>query len=442
VVYEKYKDSIPELADLFTPGAGGKPASSAYPYIERAPTGRSKCMTCNKTIAKDEERLAIERTFESFGATHTGPGFMHLACAQPEQVTVARAKQKDAGKPVAAAQAKAAPKPPPPPKDFELAIIEKPDDAAGYLVWGDALQSENDPLGTLIAASSAAKKTVFTAALKKHQKALFSAAVLKELQRGEVEFEWRHGVVHTVRFFGNDRRREDGADARLTALMNDVFSARAVRFVRNVELGVDHSWWRNDDDLLRLAWALGPIAKAAPPVLDSLTLGTADEPCKLGGVQQVFAACSRISKLVLNGDVLSWGGIQGPALTTLELNGDIAVDTITGLSAFPKLSTLSLKAIRSHAEPRPFAEALGKLPSLQHLTVRDYVQAEPFVVALAASPVLGKLKSLTLDLRNLGAKGVAALTKNAAALKKTRVSIENSKASRSALDELKKAMSV
>lgn len=440
VVYEKYKDQIPELAELYTPGAGGKPASSAYPYLERAPSGRSKCMTCNEAIAKDEERLAVERTFESFGATHTGPGFMHLKCADPKLVAEARAKGESV-KPTQPAKPVAAKPKPPPPKDFELAIIANPDDAAGYLVWGDALQSENDPLGALIAAAAAEKKSLFTAALKKQQKAVLGEAAVKALKDGVLELEWRHGVVHTLKIVVEDRGREADPTSRLATLMTDVLSRKALRFVRTFSVAVERRFWEADDDLQRLGWALDPLAKAALPLLRTIFLGSEAEPCAIGGVAHVFAACPRVEHFTLFGDAVSWAALEAPALSKLELHGDLTLDVVKALSTLPKLQTLTLEVVRSHVEPRPFAEALKiGFPALREFTLKDYVQLDAFTELLAASPLLPRLAALTLDGRNLGAKGVAALTAKAPAFKTTKVKLLHGKASKSALDALAKAL--
>ncbi|MFT3709029.1 MAG: hypothetical protein QM817_15385 [Archangium sp.] len=447
VVFDKYKEQIPELAQLWTPKAGGGGAggtsAGSYPYIEKASTGRSKCMTCNEAIVKDDERLAVERTVEVNGFSRTGPGYMHLKCAKPEDVAAARAKQ--GAKPVAAEQPKpvapAAVKKAPPPKDHELGIIQKPDDASGYLVWGDALQSENDPLGALIAAASSGKASMFTSTLKKTRKAVLGDAICKALDDQELELEWRYGVVHKLRVACEEGYREEDAAERLTALMTDVFAHRAFRFVREIELGVDQMWWRSTDDLLRMSWALEPIAKAAPPVLRSLTLGTEDTACQMGGVHHVLAACPRLEKLVIHGDAVSWSSLQGPVLTTLEHHGDLTVDSVKAFAQLPSLTSLTLDVVRSHGEPRPVVAALEAAKKLEQFTLKNYVQADEFLSLFAKSPVLKTLTSLTLDCRNIGGNSVAALTANAKSFPKgAKVSVLNSKASKSTLDALEAAL--
>lgn len=56
-----------------------KPAG--FPYVDRAPTGRAKCMVCGQPIEKESLRVAVERELE-VGATMTkGAGYLHPTCA-------------------------------------------------------------------------------------------------------------------------------------------------------------------------------------------------------------------------------------------------------------------------------------------------------------------------------------------------------------------------
>lgn len=138
---------------------------------------------------------------------------------------------------------------------------------------------------------------------------------------------------------------------------------------------------------------------------------------------------------------MSWASLEAPALSRLELHGDLTLDMVKALSALPKLEALTLDVVRSHVEPRAFAEALKTgCPALREFTLKDYVQVEAFTELLAASPLVPRLAALTLDGRNLGAKGVAALTAKAAAFKATKVTLLHGKASKSALEALAKAL--
>jgi predicted nucleic acid-binding Zn ribbon protein len=53
-----------------------------FPYAERAPTGRSKCLACGTAIEKDALRVAIEREVDTGAFVTKGAGYLHLACAK------------------------------------------------------------------------------------------------------------------------------------------------------------------------------------------------------------------------------------------------------------------------------------------------------------------------------------------------------------------------
>ncbi len=57
---------------------GAKPAG--FPYADRAPTGRAKCMQCEEAIAKDTFRVAVEREIDTGAMVTRGAGYMHPKC--------------------------------------------------------------------------------------------------------------------------------------------------------------------------------------------------------------------------------------------------------------------------------------------------------------------------------------------------------------------------
>ncbi len=84
-VLDAYPGEVPNRAELDAaianpPKASGGP-KAAYPYAERASTGRSKCIQCDEPIAKDELRVAVEREVDTGTFTRTGPGYLHAKCA-------------------------------------------------------------------------------------------------------------------------------------------------------------------------------------------------------------------------------------------------------------------------------------------------------------------------------------------------------------------------
>ncbi len=65
------------MAEALKKGAA-KPAG--FPYSERAPTGRAKCMQCQEPIAKDTFRVAIEREIDTGAMVTRSAGYLHPKC--------------------------------------------------------------------------------------------------------------------------------------------------------------------------------------------------------------------------------------------------------------------------------------------------------------------------------------------------------------------------
>ena len=51
-----------------------------FPYVDRAPTGRAKCMQCEEAIEKGSFRVAVERELEIGGNVTRGAGYLHPRC--------------------------------------------------------------------------------------------------------------------------------------------------------------------------------------------------------------------------------------------------------------------------------------------------------------------------------------------------------------------------
>ncbi len=58
-----------------------KKSQSKYPYGERAPTGRARCIQCTQPIAKDAFRVAVEMEIVTGAFTRMGAAYLHPACA-------------------------------------------------------------------------------------------------------------------------------------------------------------------------------------------------------------------------------------------------------------------------------------------------------------------------------------------------------------------------
>ena len=53
----------------------GRAKPGGFPYTDRAPTGRAKCMQCEEPIAKDSFRVAVEREIDTgYAVEHEASG--------------------------------------------------------------------------------------------------------------------------------------------------------------------------------------------------------------------------------------------------------------------------------------------------------------------------------------------------------------------------------
>ena len=60
--------------------ASGKAKPGGFPYVDKAPTGRARCMQCEEPIAKDSWRVAVEREIETGAMQQRSAGYLHAAC--------------------------------------------------------------------------------------------------------------------------------------------------------------------------------------------------------------------------------------------------------------------------------------------------------------------------------------------------------------------------
>jgi uncharacterized protein (TIGR02996 family) len=231
--------------------------------IEQAKTDRSSCRQCGQRIAKGEHR---------FGNDDLNALWYHLGCAEAGKP---RAFKPFATKAAALmAKTPAAPKPAAKkPKaaagrdaDLEARLIANPDDDT-LAVFADALQSNGDPWGELIALELAGKEQ----AAKKILKANLDSLVGSFAPR---MFEWRRGFIDRIGLEPRASRsvQQDTLDKTL--------GLRTAVLVR--ELGIP---LKLDDDFVAFlnrrvpptvkkifTWLVNPIGKLALPNLERLDL--------------------------------------------------------------------------------------------------------------------------------------------------------------------------
>jgi len=60
--------------------AKGRAKPGGFPYADKAPTGRARCMQCQQAIEKDSLRVAVEREIDTGAMVTRGAGYMHPGC--------------------------------------------------------------------------------------------------------------------------------------------------------------------------------------------------------------------------------------------------------------------------------------------------------------------------------------------------------------------------
>lgn len=81
---DEYGGDVPNRDELDKAMAdaikGGKAKPGGFPYVDKAPTGRARCMQCEEPIEKASFRVAVEREVDTGAFTTRGAGYLHPKC--------------------------------------------------------------------------------------------------------------------------------------------------------------------------------------------------------------------------------------------------------------------------------------------------------------------------------------------------------------------------
>ena len=81
---DAYPGDVPDRAALDKAMADalakGRAKPGGFPYADKAPTGRARCMQCQQAIDKDSLRVAVEREIDTGTMIQKGAGYMHPKC--------------------------------------------------------------------------------------------------------------------------------------------------------------------------------------------------------------------------------------------------------------------------------------------------------------------------------------------------------------------------
>ncbi len=81
---DQYPGTVPNRAELDKlmqdALSKGRAKPGGFPYADKAPTGRARCIQCSQPIEKDSIRIAIEREIDTGAMVTKGAGYMHPKC--------------------------------------------------------------------------------------------------------------------------------------------------------------------------------------------------------------------------------------------------------------------------------------------------------------------------------------------------------------------------
>lgn len=268
---------------------------------------------------------------------------------------------------------------------LEAAILEQPNDAARYAVYGDWLQAQGDPRGELVsvqAALASTKDTKRFLELKQTEQRLLEGVTAELGDVRQVTFGWRYGFVNKVEL------RLDVP--QVTGAVTSLLKHPALRFVQGVRSllpGLDQTP------------VVEALIESPPPLLNRLEL-------IMGGAKNLAtfrATFPRLEHFVIEGletmaldakVLLGW-----PELRTLELSGLPLTDALAEvLRAAPwkklRRVVLTPTSTRERATLVDDVAAVLALPELRHIGLSAYIDGA--VAAVAKRPNLSALQDLEL----------------------------------------------
>jgi uncharacterized protein (TIGR02996 family) len=291
---------------------------------------------------------------------------------------------------------------------LEAAIIENPDDPAGYLVYADWLLTHGDPRGELIVIAH--RKGEVT----DEQKATLLGR-FAETKPETFELEWQLGFIKSAtigwEMFAGESE-DDPSHVQLAAFL----ALPAARFLQTLHLGPT-----SDEDEMSMDELALAIEAAAPPCLRDLFLGdTSDWDISSTSTRMPrSASIPQIRTLRLHaGQHTLDDQIDLPNLVdfTIESGGlDTASLRSIATARWPNLESLEIwfgdPNYGASGGVADIAEILAGtgLAKLRHLALCNCPFADELAVALTTAPVTRQLQTLDLSMGNLSDRGVAAM---------------------------------
>jgi uncharacterized protein (TIGR02996 family) len=308
--------------------------------------------------------------------------------------------------------------------ELEKAIYADPDSPDAYLVYGDWLQGQNDPLGELIAVQAALAadpspklKAKSKALLEKHEEDWLGEALGELKSNGELTCTWRHGFLEKVAMGG-----DEGGESSSTEAYAGLAKCRVAKFLRDLEINVLDAEDGNPD----YGPLINQMAKLGlPPALRRLAFDVKSFQiswASLGDLSKLYPQLQKLEELRIAIGKMKLGKLDLPSLKKLEIiTGGLDKATMKAVATakWPKLETLVLyfgdDGYGGDCSAKDLAPIFAgqNIPNVKHLGLCNAHFQDDIARGVAGSKVLAQLHTLDLSKGMMGDEGAQAILDNA-----------------------------
>lgn len=308
---------------------------------------------------------------------------------------------------------------------LEKAINANPESPDAYLVYGDWLQGQRDPLGEFITVTTNFKSDPSNAKLKqrvgellaKHEDGWLGETLSELKSDGELTLTWGFGFLERLAVGGDEYSEHPAVDA-----YEAIAKCRVAQFLRELEINVFEcdDGQPNYDEVLD-AMVENPL----PKTLRSLAFDVKSYQIswtELGDLSKLYPQLQKLESLRIKMGNMNLGKrVDLPNLKKLEIvTGGLRRDTLKAVTntRWEKLDTLVLFFGDDNyggdctiADVEPILQAKN-LSKVKHLGLCNSTFTGPLISALLTSKVLPQLETLDLSHGTLGDEEATAILEN------------------------------
>jgi uncharacterized protein (TIGR02996 family) len=312
---------------------------------------------------------------------------------------------------------------------LESAILDDPNDQDSWLVYGDWLQSSDDPRGALLAAQAGGGDG---ADLIEANKKAFLGRFAGNLEP-YVEFTWKNGFWRTAKVLCDYDSAEDMPEdtATIASVLGRVLRHDSARFLYALNIGLTEGHvdgeaeWQGCID----AVVSNGIRKSVRELfvgdferVDETEISWTD----IGNLGKLWTVLPNLEKLTVQGGGIGLGTISAPKLQSMRIwtgglgpevpksIGDASLPALTRLEVW--LGTEDYNGSCSAADLAGILAGTG-LPAVSWLGLMNADFANDLPAVIAASAILPRLEHLDLSMGTMTDEGAKIIIENAARFK-------------------------